>query len=62
MIQRYDPRIGIADYTCEPEAEMVKCSYGDFVRYDAHMREITKLQERIAELEINCDGGFHGDV
>lgn len=62
MIQRYDPVIRFADYTGEQEAQMTKYSRGDYVSYHDHMVEVTKLQERIAELEINRDGGFHGDV
>lgn len=62
MIQRYDPVIRFADYTGEQEAQMTKYSHGDYVSYHDHMVEVTKLQERIAELEINRDGGFHGDV
>lgn len=62
MIQRYDPVIRFADYTGEQEAQMTKYSHGDYVSYHDHMVEVTKLQERIVELEINRDGGFHGDV
>ena len=62
MIQRYEPFVRYADYTGEEEARMEKRPHGEYVTYHDHIREITKLQERISELELTRDGGFHGDV
>lgn len=62
MIQRYEPFNSLCDYTGEYDADMRKNNFGDYVRYDAHMREVTRLQERIAELQEDRDGHSYGDV
>ncbi len=49
IIERYDPTIGHGgDY-----AEMVKCSYGDYVRiedYEVVMYELETLKDKIYDL------------
>lgn len=61
MIKRYEPKqwesaIG------EPFVKMVEEKNGSYVSHYDHMLEVTRLQERIAELQQDRDGHFYGDV
>lgn len=61
MIKRYEPKqwenaIG------DPYVKMVEANNGSYVSHNDHMMEVTKLQERIAELQEDRDGRFYGDV
>ena len=61
MIKRYEPKQW-ESATGEPFVKMVEDVNGFFVSIHDHQMEVTRLQERIAELQTDRDGRWYGDV
>lgn len=60
-MKRYNP-IPWESPTGEPDIKMQESQNGQYVTHYDHMIEVTKLRERIAELQEDRDGRFYGDV
>lgn len=53
-VKRWTPEVRQLDDFCDPEPGMAECRDGEWVSHDDHAAEVTRMRERIAELEAQA--------